>query len=88
MEQIRHEGTLPGKTLTRVDDGYIAHTAVGQIPRTVYSIHSFAFGDFEIKLKLPVTFVDVCAVTAGLVLNIAATCTIWAFVKYNSVSNV
>ena len=88
MKQVRHEGTLPGKTLTRIDNGYITHATIGQIPCIVYCINTFAFGDLEVKLKLPAAFINVCPVTTGLVLNITAAFTIWPLVKYNSVTNV
>ena len=85
---MRHEGTLRGKTLTRVDDGYIAPPTLNRIPHTVYTFHSFTLEDFEIRLKLPVTIVNVSAVTARLVFDITATFTIRPLVENNSVTNV
>ena len=62
MEEIRHEGTLPGKTLSRylaVTSSYLLHSS------------SFALWDPDIKLKGPVTFMNGRAGTVSLALQIA-----------------
>ena len=77
MEEIRHEGTLPGKTLSR----YLAVTSS-------YFLHSssFALWDPNVKLKGPVTFMDGRLGSVSFALEVADTATVSINIKDNAIT--
>ena len=77
MKEVRHEGTLPGKTLS----SYIAVT-----PR--YRLHSFSFTsrDLDIKLICAVTLFNGGLYFSGFALKEANTVAVSVLVEHHPVA--
>ena len=77
VEEIRHEGTLPGKTLRRrctVTSSYLLHSS------------SFTFWDSDVKLKGPVTLMDGRFGAVGLALKVADAAAVSIHVENHTVT--
>ena len=77
MEEIRHEGTLPGKTLSRycaVTSSYFLHSS------------SFTFWGPDVKLEGSVTLVDGRFGAVGLALKVADAAAVSIHVENHTVT--
>ena len=79
MEEICHEGTLPGKTLSR----YLAVT-----PRYLLHSSSFTFWDSDVELVRAVALLDGRLYVSGLALQEADAIPVSIFIKDNPVSRL